>query len=191
MVAAQRIAYKVTKRVGTLYFAPPSETLIAWLWVRTATCPSPACGQETVLTSSWWLSKKRGDLAWIAPEVGKGQIRLRVIDHQASGQAPAPPKVGDGVFACLHCGATINPTYLKEIGRKAGLGLRMSAVVTEAGTGRSKARHYREPSADDRLATLLEAPEGVAEIPIPAKGQGVRVVPYGMTQWADVFTPAN
>ena len=117
-----------------------------------------------------------------------GQIRLRVVEHRASGEAPAPSKVGDGVFACLHCGATLDPAYLKDVGQRGGLGLRMSAVVTESGTGRSKARHYREPSADDRHAALVEAPEGVAEIPIPAKGQGVRVVAYGMTRWADVFT---
>ncbi|ORV85499.1 hypothetical protein AWC12_20545 [Mycolicibacterium iranicum] len=38
------------------------------------------------------------------------------------------------------------------------------------------------------MAAQVDAPEGVADIPIPEKGQGVRVVPYGMTRWADVYT---
>lgn len=189
LVVAEQIAQRVSERVSHIYPTRQGETPIAWLWVRTAACPSPACGKETVLTSSWWLSKKRGDLAWIEPELVDGEIRLKVIQHQPSGQPPAPPKVGDGVFACLHCGASVSPTHLKTIGRKAGLGLRMSAVVTEVGTGRSKARNYREPSDVDLHAAKVVPPEGVADIPIPPRGQGVRVVPYGMTRWADIFTP--
>ena len=34
-------------------------TVIAWLWARTITCPSPACGADIPLVSSWWLSKKK------------------------------------------------------------------------------------------------------------------------------------
>ena len=44
-------------------------TVIAWLWVRTVTCPNPACGAQMPLTSKWWLSKKKGKEAWIEPQV--------------------------------------------------------------------------------------------------------------------------
>jgi putative DNA methylase len=63
-------------RIGHLY---PKATLpdgsqatvIAWLWVRTVTCPNPACGAQMPLTSKWWLSKKKGKETWIDPVVNQ------------------------------------------------------------------------------------------------------------------------
>lgn len=185
---ARQIQVEVDSQLGTSYPSRVGETPIAWLWARTAPCPSPACGQDTILTSSWWLSKKKGSLAWIEPDVAGGHVALRIRQGRSKGEAPASPKVGEGVFGCLHCGSTLEPAYLKEVGQGPGLGLRMTAVVSESGSGRARTRHYREPSAEDLAAVIVQPPEGVADIPIPPHGQGVRVVPYGMTRWADVFT---
>lgn len=53
------------KRIGHLYpkvtlskeYGGGEAAVIAWLWVRTVTCPNPACGTQMPLTSKWWLSK--------------------------------------------------------------------------------------------------------------------------------------
>lgn len=188
MQAALWVLDRVQELVGDMYPRQRGEIPIAWLWVRTAPCPSPACQKDTVLTSSWWLSKKRGDRAWIEPQVVDGEINLHILSHQQSGEAPPSPKIGEGVFSCLHCGATLDPSHLKVAGQTGRMGLKMSALVTESGKGRGKQRHYREPTDVDVSATNVVAPEGVADLPIPPKGQGVRVVPYGFTRWADLFT---
>src|SRR6266852_7001324 len=65
------------KRIGHLYpkvhlpreYGGGEATVIAWLWMRTVTCPNPACGAQMPLTSTWWLSKKKGKEAWIEPRV--------------------------------------------------------------------------------------------------------------------------
>lgn len=61
---AERIRDRAWEQLKDHYPTQPGETPIAWLWARTATCPNPACGIETILTTSWWLLKKKGDLAW-------------------------------------------------------------------------------------------------------------------------------
>jgi putative DNA methylase len=57
---AERIRHEAWNRLQAFYPSQPGETPVAWLWARTAPCPNPACGVETVLTTSWWLSKKKG-----------------------------------------------------------------------------------------------------------------------------------
>ena len=59
------------KRIGHLYpkVKVPKEqgggeaTVIAWIWARTVKCPNPACGCTIPLTSSYVLSKKKGQCA--------------------------------------------------------------------------------------------------------------------------------
>src|SRR5712692_89650 len=65
------------RQIGHLYpkVTLPKEhgggeaTVIAWLWARSVTCPNPACRAQMPLTSEWWLSKKKGNEAWIEPVV--------------------------------------------------------------------------------------------------------------------------
>src|SRR5262249_20815955 len=75
------------KRIGHLY--PPVEitaemayerpdlkplveqklTVIAWLWTRTVKCPNPACGCRMPLLSSFILSSKAGNEAYLIPKL--------------------------------------------------------------------------------------------------------------------------
>ncbi|MDO4563980.1 MAG: DUF1156 domain-containing protein, partial [Clostridia bacterium] len=65
------------KRIGHLYpkVKVPKEqgggeaTIIAWIWARTVKCPNPACGCKMPLASSFVLSKKKGNEAWVKPVV--------------------------------------------------------------------------------------------------------------------------
>jgi putative DNA methylase len=49
---AERIRHEAWNRLQAFYPSQPGETPVAWLWARTAPCPNPACGVETVLTTS-------------------------------------------------------------------------------------------------------------------------------------------
>lgn len=69
------------KRIGHLYPSvtlPPEcgsreATVVAWLWVRTITCPNPACGVQMPLTSKWQLSKKEKRKVSVEPVVDRDE----------------------------------------------------------------------------------------------------------------------
>ena len=145
--------------------SPPNEAPVAWLWARTAQCTNPACGIETVLTTSWWLSKKRGDLAWIEPTVDNGVVELRVVTGQLHGAPVAPPKVGRGAsFTCLGCASVIDEQQIIVQGRMGRLGTKMVAVIAEGPNGRV----YRAPMTEE-IRAALDAPsvQDFPEIPLP------------------------
>lgn len=183
---AKRVEDRLEERLRPLFPVREGERAVAWLWARTATCPNPACGAQTLLTTSWWLSKKPGDLAWIEPSVIGREIKLDVVSRQSSGAAPTAPKIGDGVFACMACANTIGAAYLRSEGKASRLGVRMVAIVTEI-DGR---RAYRavDNTDVDPLSSLSPTDAGL-DVPINPSGQGVRVTLYGFSKWADLFTP--
>lgn len=67
------------ERMGDLYprIALPQVNgggqapVVAWLWARTVACPNPACGAEMPLVRSFWLSTKKGKMAWVEPMVDR------------------------------------------------------------------------------------------------------------------------
>lgn len=160
---AELVANRVSEALRHVYPRTEGSTPVAWLWARTARCPNPACGAEAPLVSTWWLSKKAGDLAWIAPEPSTDGVELRVIAHQRHGSAPASPKLGRGAsFACARCHGVLSEEYLIEQGQAGRLGLRMTAVVEDKGGERI----YREPRPDDVAAAQVPRPE-IQDLDLP------------------------
>ena len=153
---AGQIRDRAWEQLKDYYPHQPGETPIAWLWARTARCPNPACGIETILTTSWWLSKKKNDLAWIEPDLENDHVRLKVVAHQSSGGPPSAPKTGNGAnFKCLSCGALLTDNYLESVADSRGIGLRMLAIVArQAGT-----RVYRSPDGPDIEGAKLPTAE--------------------------------
>lgn len=162
------------------------ETIVAWLWARTARCPNPACGVETVLTTTWWLSKRGNDLAWIQPHVEEGRVVLDVVTGRRSGAAPESPKSPRGAtFACLACGNPITEDVLADEAKSGRLGLRMTAVVVADKLGK---RGFRSPTSDEIAAADVD----LAEYDIPdqvAVGDGGTRNRFGMDTQADLYGP--
>ncbi len=167
------------------YQAQAGETVAAWLWARTAKCPNPTCGAETVLTTSWLLSRRKGESAWIQPQVVDGSVELRVVREGLAKSIPESPKIGNGVFACLVCSATLDSKYLRAEGKKGRLGLRLTAVcVEENGT-----RRFRSATlADQALANAVPRDNVEGAPPLVGKAT-VNVGLYGLSTWADLYTP--
>ncbi len=179
------VADEVQLRLGEHYRLTAGERPVAWLWARTAGCPNPACGVETILASTWWLSKRAGQLAWIEPRLQGGRIELEIVSDRAHGAPGVEAKAGRGAFACAACGSALDSNYLRTEGRAGRLGLRMTAVVSE-GPGRK--RLYRVPTQSDLdAAAEVSVPEGIADIPV-AEWRSVNVPYYGLTSWADIYT---
>jgi putative DNA methylase len=184
IVYAEQIRDTVAAKTAAHFPLTTGETPVAWLWARTAPCHNPACRAETILVTSWWLSKKKGDLAWIVPTVDGTTITLEVMSNQPTGTAPREPKVGRGDFACLCCGTILKADDLRTAGKGGRLGIRMIAIAVE----RDGRRIYRAPRPDEiRAAETCPRPEGVGEFQLA--GWARKNVPlYGLDTWADQYT---
>lgn len=182
---AQRIRDQVWEEIGHLYPSPAGGgTVIAWLWARTVTCPNPACRAVAPLVSSFWLSKKKGALAWIEPrDLKPGQpVRLQVVT--GDGGPPPPTKVGrGGKFRCAICSELIPEPYVKAEGMAGRLGTQLMAAAVDTPLG----RRYLSPE-HSLMPPEVEPPEGVPEVKLPDYARWFSSPAYGMTQWADVFT---
>lgn len=163
-----------------------TETVIAWLWARTVTCPNPACRAQMPLISTFELSKKKGKQAWVEP----------VIDHQArtvtftvksgNGQAPDPPKVARGAkFKCLVCGEIAPDQHLKDEGMAGRMGAQLMAIVTEGKNG----RNYHPPTAEHERIAAQAKPEWKPAGEMATDPKNIWCKIYGLIDFADLFTP--
>ena len=100
---AERVRDEVWAEVGHLYpEAHGGGTVIAWLWARTVTCPNPACRAVAPLVSSFWLSKKKGALAWVEP-IPQGPGKEVVFDvPTGSTCGPSPTSTSSTYCATSH-----------------------------------------------------------------------------------------
>lgn len=182
------VGQRAWNKVGSVYPQGPAVP-IAWLWARTVTCQNPACRVETFLTTSWWLSKKAGDLAWIDPTVGDdGTVVLRVSAGQRTGGPDRDgTKVGRGAnFICVACGQPLTEDYVISEGVGGRLGLRMVAVV-ETLDGQ---RRYRQPTtADVVLASGAPAVDGFPSVRLPDIPRWFSGPRFGFNHQADLYTP--
>lgn len=183
---ADLVGERARKKLSRFFPTRTGEVPSTWLWARTVKCPNPACGTVTILSTSWWLSKRKGDLAWFVPCILDGEVHLGVEVSNRAGEAPPSPKIGDGIFACLACNATLDGPYLRAEGKANRLGLRLLGVVAT----RDRRRVFHAAEAFD-LAPLTSLPDldGIAEVPINTSGQGIRVGLYGIDTWAKLFAP--
>lgn len=184
---AEQIRDQAWAQLKDHYPSQPGETPIAWLWARTAICPNPACGIETVLTTSWWLSKKKGDLAWIQPRVEGGVVHLDVVAGRRQGGPPESPKVGRGAsFACLGCGSVVDEGSVIDQGLRGELGLRMTCVAVE----RNRKRTYRQPTTEDVLiCDTIPSVEDFPEIRLPDNPRWFSSPRFGFVTQRDIYTP--
>ena len=184
---ASRVEARARGVLGSHYPSREGEQIILWLWGRTATCVNPACGIETILTTTWELSKKQGDRAWIEPSVVDGKVHLAVRSNQRAGHAPTAPKNARGAsFECIACRQTLTDDDLTRIAADGGLRDRLMAIHAEAG-GR---RYFREPSTIEIAAAENVPPaHGLPNVPLGDANRYVTPPRFGMTTYDDLFNP--
>lgn len=153
------------KRIGHLY---PKATLsdgskasvIAWIWARTVTCPNPACGIEMPLVRSWWLSKKKGQEAYVVASVVNGSTHpsgrtLKFeIAHGISRAAKNDGTVVRGNATCVACDAAVPNAYIRAQARSVGLGTMLIATVVE----KNRRREFLPPSSEQADPAKIDPP---------------------------------
>ena len=179
------------RRIGHLYpkvKVPDDQgggeaTVIAWIWARTVKCPNPACGCEMPLASSFVLSKKKGNEAYIVPCVNGNTIRYTV--HMDNGTVPDSPKTSRGSnFKCIACGNSVTPDYIKSecVSKRADAVL--MAIVAE---GR-KGRIYITPDEIHSDIAKVPLPDNIPNGEIGGDRRALWTPLYGLTEFSDLFT---
>src|SRR6266567_1898215 len=181
------------KRIGHLYpkATLPKEhsggeaTVIAWLWMRTVTCPNPACGAQMPLTSKWWLSKKKGKEAWVEPRVDHTTMPPTIHFTMETGKSrPQGGTVNRQGARCIVCNTSVVFDYIRNEGKAGRMASQLIAIVAEGQNGRV----YLLPSEDHVTIAAQAKPVDVPETDLPEKALSFRVQLYGMTKHQDLFT---
>ena len=113
------LRHEAEKRIGHLYpkvqlpkeYGGGEATVIAWLWARTVKCPNPACGTRMPLVKSFWLSKKKGNQAWVEPIVDKAEKTVRFEVKTGNPDKSLAQKVISGTGFVNERGQKVKSTF--------------------------------------------------------------------------------
>jgi putative DNA methylase len=194
----QIIRTRAQAKIGPLYpkVRLPKEhgsgeaNVIAWIWARTVASPNPAAqGTRVPLISTYWLSSKKGSLAWLEPLVDKAartyRFEVRTGTPADREEISAGTKVGKGGFRCLLTDSPITFEYIRNEGQQNRLGAVMVAVVAEIRRGRT----YLTTTDVQVVAAQSAEPSGYPDTDLPDEALGFRVQNYGIRKHWQMFTP--
>ena len=164
-------------------------TVIAWLWARTVKSPNPAFANVDVpLASTFMLTTKAGKEAYVEPVIEGGGYRftVKVGKPQDTEGAKNGTKLSRGAnFKCLMSDTPMAGDYIKAEGKAGQLGARLMAIVAEGDRGRV----YLAPTSEMEAIASTAQPEWKPETPLPDDPRNFWTVQYGLTSFADLFTP--
>jgi putative DNA methylase len=172
-------------------FAVPYEfTVIAWIWARTVKSPNPAFRNVDVpLASTFMLSTRQGKEAYVEPVIENGGYRftVKVGKPKDMDRVKRGTKAGGSgsSFLCLMSGIPIPFEYIRAEAKAGKMSTRLMAIVAE-GDG---CRLYLSPTSEMENIARSAVPKNMPETDLPKKALGFRIQEYGMTKWADLFTP--
>jgi putative DNA methylase len=160
--------------------------VIAWIWARTVKSPNPAFSQaEVPLASTFVVYSKSGRQAYVHPiiEGDRYQFVLKTGVPPAEAENGTKANGRGANFRCILSGSPISGDYIKAEGQAGRIGMRLLAIVADG----PSSRIYLSPNAEhEKLASQLSGWK--AEGAIPPKLTGGTCVPYGLTEWGDLFT---
>jgi len=181
--AAQRMGHLYPK-VALSPGSPVGATARAWLWARTVKCPNPACGARMPLVRSFWLSKKKGKNAWVEPVVDR--VAKTVTFEIRNGEGVAQEGTVDRRGArCVVCGSPAPFDHVRSEGRAGRMGAQLMAVVAEGPRGQV----FLPPDDEQIRVSRSAEPQWSPDVPLPHNPRDFKTPNYGMTTFADLFTP--
>ncbi len=164
-------------------------TVIAWLWARTVKSPNPAFANVDVpLASTFMLSTKAGKEAYVEPVIeGKGyRFTVKTGKPKDAQRAKLGTSAGKrAAFRCLMSGVPIIYDYIREEGKAGRMGARLMAIVAESERGRI----YLAPTPEMEAIALTAQPTWRPETTLPVNPRDFKTPNYGLTTFADLFTP--
>jgi len=162
--------------------------VIAWLWARTVASPNPAAkGAHVPLMSTFWLSSKKGTLAWLQPVVDRKnntwRFEVRTGEPPDRNAIKKGTQTGRSGFECILTQTPIPFDHIRQEGRAGRLGVRMVALVVQLQRGRT----YLQPDGTDGVPGV---PEPDWKPRFDTQGKCRRdIAHYGLITWDQFFSP--
>ncbi|MCW8960455.1 MAG: DNA adenine methylase, partial [Ignavibacteriaceae bacterium] len=162
-------------------------TVIAWLWARTVKSPNPAFSHVDVpLASSFVLSSKKGNEAYVVPVVESDSYVFKVRAGKPPAEAKDGTKIGrGGNFKCLVSETPIPVTEIRRQGQAGTFKQRLMAIVMEGKSGRV----YLSPTDEIEAVANSAMPSWRPETEINHNPRDIRTQLYGLNKYGDLFTP--
>lgn len=164
-------------------------TVIAWLWARTVPSPNPAVGGAHVpLVRSFWLSTKKGKEAWVRPVIDRNGSSWRF--EVGVGKPPADFDPGTGTIGrkggrCILTDAPMGFPHVRAEGQAGRMQQKLMAIVAEGKSGRV----YLSPIESHDATARSAQPSWKPDAALPDNPRDFKTPNYGMTTFADLFTP--
>lgn len=198
-------------RQGSLTVEAPSGHLmpVAYLWTRTVICKNPTCGAIVPLVRQTWLCQKKERFVALrsVPVAPLKRVRFDVVESNSQKGLDFDPEAGSkgGNATCPFCGAVADIDYVKNEGWHSRLGQQLLAVVCGRPGDRGKVylsaedalpMDFNEETIRSRINSQctkggFDVPgEPIANLPPDSaeNSLGIRVRPYGLRTWGDLFT---
>ena len=164
-------------------------TVIAWLWARTVKSPNPAFADvEVPLASTFMLSTKKGKEAYVEPVIeGRGyRFTVKVGVPSDADAAKLGTTAGKrSAFRCLISGVPVTYAHIRSEGKADRMSVRLMAVVADGDRGRI----YLNPTAEQESIARMAPAVWKPDMPLPDNPRDFKTPNYGLTTYADLFTP--
>lgn len=183
------ITEEMTKeRPDLLHYKGKKLTVIAYIWARTVKSPNPLYSEvEVPLASTFLLSDKQGQEAWIQPVCMGNKYEFKVrygmpsdVDEVKKGTKAAGRSSN---FFCLLSNTPIDGRYIKTEGQAGRIGSKLMAIICEGSSGRV----FLSPIQDQEVIALSAKPEWKPEQELIGKSAD-QLPLYGIKAYGDIFT---
>ena len=179
----------VKERADLKQYEGQKLTVIAWLWARTVKSPNPAFANVDVpLASTFMLSTKAGKEAYVEPVIENGSYLFTVKIGKPKNAETAKLGTTAGkraAFRCLMSGVPITYDHIRDEGKAGRMGAKLMAIVAEGVRGRV----YLGPTPEMEAVALTAQVEWRPETTLPVNPRDFKTPNYGLTTFADLFTP--
>jgi putative DNA methylase len=188
-ITSEMVTDPVNPRPDLKQYIGRKLPVIAWLWARTVKSPNPAFSDIDVpLVSSFMLSAKTGKEVYVDPLLSKTGYKFLVKtgnpeDIEAVKRGTSAGKWSG--FRCIMSGTPLTYDYIRNEGTSGRIGNRLLAVVLEGDRGRI----YISPLQEIEDQSLKVTPKWSPELDINYHPRDIKTHIYGLTRYADLFTP--
>jgi putative DNA methylase len=133
------------------------------------------------------VSNKAGKEAFVKVVIDGDAYRFEIKEEKPPADAVNGTKASSrgANFACIFSGSPISAEYIREEGRAGRMGYRMIGVVAEG----KRRRFYLSPDSEQLKVAESAVPEWRPDVEFFQQALGFRIGNYGLTTWADMFTP--
>lgn len=175
---------RITQKIGDTAIEKDAN-VIAWIWARTVTCPNPACRCKMPLVHSFVLSRKKGEEIHIVPIVGDDKnIRYEIRNGLPPKDSPEGTVDRSGAHCCV-CHTPVDFQYIRDYGKKHGLGAQLIAIVAE---GAKKRCYIIPPEEHYNIVNYIDIDVDLIG-KLPNNPRNFNTCIYGLTEFRDLFSP--